>query len=204
MSRRFTGVALTSVLLLAGTYASPAEAQLLGSTTPLAVPVTGSVTGGGTFVGTLSIQRFAVQGTATVAVAAIAGAIVNAPAGVEVQTGVRTNINLPVTVSAGLPIAYRSRSGGPVLMRVSQVCGSAAHIQIGGSMVDLAGAQVMLNPVALDVGANAGGLIGSLVCQVLGLVGNPTMLVGVLNQLLAQLVGLGGGLLGGGLLGGLI
>jgi hypothetical protein len=167
------------------------------------VPITGSVNGGGTFVGTLSIRQFAVQGTATVAVAAIAGAIVNAPAGVQVQTGLRSNITLPVTVSAALPIAYRPRSGGPRFLLVSQVCGSAAHIQIGGSAVDLMGAQVMLNPVVLDVDASSGGLIGSLVCQVLGVLGNPTMLVSVLNQLLAQLVGLASGV-GGGLLGGLI
>ena len=45
-------------------------------------------------------------------------------------------------------------------------CGSDVHVQIGGSIVDVMGAQVMLNPVVLDVGANSGGLIGSLVCQV--------------------------------------
>lgn len=79
-------------------------------------------------------------------------------------------------------------------------CGSDVHIQIGaGSLVNVMGAQVMLNPVMLDVGANSGGLIGGLLCQVLSLVGNPTMLVGVLNQLLGQLVGLAGGV-GGGLL----
>jgi hypothetical protein len=33
-----------------------------------------------------------------------------------------------------------------------------------------------------------------LVCQVLGLLGNPTKLLPVLNQLLGQLVGLAGGL----------
>ncbi len=53
----------------------------------------------------------------------------------------------------------------------------------------------------LDVGANSGGLIGSLVCQVLGLLGtgSPTQIVGVLNQLLMQLLPLIGGI-GGGLL----
>ena len=61
------------------------------------------------------------------------------------------------------------------------------------------GTQVTLNPAVIDVGANTGGLLGGLVCQVLSLLGNPTMLVPVLNQLLAQLVGLVGGI-GGGLL----
>jgi hypothetical protein len=58
---------------------------------------------------------------------------------------------------------------------------------------------VALNPAVVDVGANSGGLIGSLVCQVLGVLSNPTMVVSLLNSLLIQLVPLIGGL-GGGLL----
>src|SRR6185503_7101863 len=73
MSLRFTASALASVLCLTFGNASTAHAQLLGGSRPLAVPVTGSVSGGGTFIGSLSIQRFAVQGSATVAVATIAG-----------------------------------------------------------------------------------------------------------------------------------
>ena len=72
------------------------------------------------------------------------------------------------------------------------MCGSDVHIQIGGSTVDVMGVQVLLNPAVLDVGAGNGGLIGSLVCQVVGLLGNPTMLVGVLNQLLRSLSGSSG------------
>ena len=200
MSTRFVAIALTGALLVAFGNASPADAQLLGGTKPLAVPVTGTVTGGGTFSGTLSIQSFAVQGGATVAVAAIAGAILGTPAGIGAQTGMRANVILPVAVSSALPITAR-RPAGPYGARLVFVqCGSDVHIQIGaGSLVNVMGAQVMLNPVMLDVGANSGGLIGSLLCQVLSLVGNPTMLVGVLNQLLGQLVGLAGGV-GGGLL----
>jgi hypothetical protein len=200
MSHRFVVVALASAALLALGNASTAEAQLLGST-PLAVPVTGSVTGGGNFVGTLSIQTFSVQGSTTVAVAAIAGAVVNAPAGIGALSGMRASIVLPVTVNTALPItAYRPRRGASDAPRIAfvQSC-SDVHVQIGGSVVDVMGVQMMLNPVVLDVGANSGGLIGSLVCQVAASLGSPTLLVGVLNQLLGQLVGLGGGL-GGGLL----
>jgi hypothetical protein len=197
MSARLTAIALASGWLLAAGNVSTAEAQLLGGR-PLAVPITGSVSGGGTFVGTLSIQRFAAQGNATVAVAAIAGAIVDAPAGVNAGTGMRANIQLPVIVNAAVPVAYRYRgSGGPALVPVQ--CGGAVSLQIGaGSVVDVMGVQVALNPAVIDVGAGTGSLIGGLVCQVLGLLGSPTLLVGVLNQLLAQLVGLTG--LGGGLL----
>jgi hypothetical protein len=186
-------------LLLAAGNVSTAEAQLLGGSRPLAVPITGSVTGGGSFVGTLSIQRFAVDGSATVAVAAIAGAIVDAPAGVNAVTGMRANIVLPVTVTSALPLAAHRPRGplyGPKF--VSMQCGSDVHIQIGGSTVNVMGVQVALNPAVVDVGANSGGLLGSLVCQIGGLLGNPTMLVGLLNQLLGQLVGLTG--LGGVLL----
>jgi hypothetical protein len=202
MAPRLGTIALVTLVLLAAANIPTAEAQLLGGSSPLPVPITGTVTGGGNFVGTLSIQRFAVQGTATVAVAAIAGSVVDA-AGISVGSALRANISLPVTVNAVAPIAYRrggSAFGGPGFMLVRQ-CGGAAQIQVGaGAIVDVMGTQVTLNPAVIDVGANTGGLLGSLVCQVLGLLGNPTMLVPVLNSLLAQLVGLVGGIGGGGLL----
>jgi hypothetical protein len=187
-------------MLLAFASVPAAEAQLLSSP-PLAVPVTGTVAGGGNFVGTLSIRGFAVQGSATVAVAAIAGAIVSAP-GVEARTGISSNVVLPVTVNAIAPIAYRQQGlspDAPKVVLAQYGCGGDVRIVVGGSAVNVMGVQVMLNPAMLDVGANSSGLIGSLLCQVLSLLGSPTLLVGVLNQLLGQLVGLTGGL-GGGLL----
>jgi len=198
MSARLTGIVFASVLLFAVGTVSTAEAQLLGSR-PLAVPITGSVVGGGNFVGTLSISRFAVSGSTTVAVGAIAGAIVDSPAGVSAVTGMRANIVLPVTVNGIAPIAMRSRAADAPRVVLAQ-CGSDVRIQVGaGTAVNVMGNQVMLNPAVLDVNAASGGLIGSLVCQVLGVLGNPTSVVGILNQLLPQLVGLIGGL-GGGLL----
>jgi hypothetical protein len=198
MGPRLGTIALTTAVMIAVANISVAEAQLLGSR-PLPVPITGSVVGGGTFVGTLNIQRFAVQGAATVAVATIAGALVDA-GGASVGSAVRANIQVPVTVNVAAPIAYRPGGGAsPGFMLVRQ-CGGAAQIQVGaGATIDLMGTQVTLNPAVIDVGSGVGGLLGGLVCQVLGLLGNPTMLVPVLNQLLAQLVGLVGGI-GGGLL----
>jgi hypothetical protein len=199
MSLRFTGIALASAIVIAFGNISTAEAQLLGSG-PLSVPITGSVTGGGSFVGTLSIQRFAASGAATVAVAAIAGAVVDAPGGG--RTGVRANVSLPVTLSAAVPIAYRPKEtafDGPRFVLASQACGGSVNVSIGGSTVNVMGVQVMLDPIVLDVGANSGGLIGSLVCQILGLLGTSVSPVNLLNSLLAQLVPLLGGL-GGGLL----
>jgi hypothetical protein len=199
MSRQLMGITLSSAMVIAFGQASTAEAQLLGSSKPLALPVTGSVSGGGTFVGTLSIQRFAARGSATVAVAAIAGAIVDAP--VAGRTGLRATIELPVTVNSTLPIAaYRPRGpafGAPRLVLARQTC-SDAHIEIGGNaVVNIMDVQVTLNPAVVDVSAGTGGLIGSLVCQIGGLLGSPTLLASVLNQLLPQLVGLLGGLTGG-------
>lgn len=106
---------------------------------------------------------------------------------------------MPVTVNAGAGVggaAFRpdNRNRAPGFMLVSQACG-ALHVEIGAANVNLMGVAVMTDPLVLDVGADSGGLIGSLVCQILGLLGNPTMLTGLLNSLLAQL----GGLLGGAL-----
>jgi hypothetical protein len=202
MSVRFATIALAGVLLLASGSASTADAQLLGSS-PLALPVTGSVSGGASFVGTINIRNFAVQQGVTVAVAAISGAIVDA-SGVQARTGLRATALLPVSVSAEAGVsgaAFRPSNrtfAAPGFVLASQACG-AAHVEIGASNVNLMGVTVMMNPVVLDVGADSGGLIGSLVCQILGLLGNPTMVTSLLNQLLAQLVGLTGGL-GGGLL----
>ena len=200
MSRKLMGITLATAMVLAFGQASKAEAQLLGgSSKPLALPVTGSVVGGGNFVGTLSIQRFAVRGSATVAVAAIAGAIVNTP--VEGRTGLRASIELPVIVNSALPIAaYRPRGPAfavPRIVLARQTC-TDAHIEIGGNaVVNIMDVQVMLNPAVLDVSAGSGGLISSLVCQLTGLLGSPTLLVSVLNQLLGQVVGLLGGVSGG-------
>ena len=202
MSLRFTAIALAGVFLLASGSVSTVDAQLLGSR-PLALPITGSVNGGASFVGTLNIQRFAVQGTATVAVAAVTGAVVDA-SGIQARTGMQTNVILPVTVNVAPGIggvAFRpyNRTRAPGFVLVSQTCGGA-HIQIGATTVNLLGVAVALNSVGLDVGADSGGLIGSLVCQILSLLSNPTMLVGTLNQLLPLLGGLLGSVGGGGLL----
>jgi hypothetical protein len=203
MSLRWTGIALTSAIVIAFGNISTAEAQLLGSR-PLSVPITGTVTGGGSFVGTLNIQRFAASGSATVAIAAIAGAVVDAPGGG--LTGVQANVSLPVTVSAAVGAAYRPRGSAfdrPGFVLVRQCGGGNVNVSIGGSTVDVMGVQVMLDPVVLNVGASTGGLLGGLVCQILSLLGNPatlpSTLAGVLNQLLLQILPLLGGL-GGGLL----
>lgn len=203
MSLRFTAFALAGAFVLVSGSVSTVDAQLLGSR-PLALPITGSVSGGASFVGTVSISRFAVQQGATVAIAAITGVVVDA-SGAQARTGLRANIAFPVSVTAAADVSgvafrpdNRNRAfAAPGFVLVSQACSSAAHIEIGASAVNLMGVVVMTNPVVLDVGADSGGLIGSLVCQILGLVGNPTMVTGLLNQLLGQLLGVVGGLTGG-------
>jgi hypothetical protein len=104
---------------------------------------------------------------------------------------VRANVTLPVTVTAAVGTAYRpggSAFDGQGFLLVSQACGGALNVSIGGSAVNIMGVQVMLNPVVLDVGANSGGLIGSLVCQILGLLGGGASVAPLLNSLLMQLV----------------
>jgi hypothetical protein len=199
MSARFTVSVLAGVLLLAPGGVSTAHAQLLG-TQPLALPITGTVSGGVQFAGTAHIQRFAVVQGATVAVAAITGVTID-PTGAQARTGLTATVLMPVTVSAAAGVggaAYRfdsrPRFQAPGFRLASQTCG-AVHVEIGATTVNLMGVAVTTNPMVLDVGADVGGLIGSLVCQILGVLANPLMLTSLLNSLLGQLGGIVGGVL---------
>ena len=59
------------------------------------------------------------------------------------------------------------------------------------------GLTITTSPITLDISGNSGGVLGSLVCQALGLLNSVVNLAGVLNQLLGVLGGGLGGLTGG-------
>src|SRR5437762_1017417 len=105
----------------------------------LAVPVTGSVVsvGGGTFEGTLALQRFAVRNGKPVAIGAISGSV-QTDAGSRL-TGVHALIELPVAISgaasAGLPGIQRQRGDaldGPTIRFVQATC-VVAREQMGNT-----------------------------------------------------------------------
>jgi hypothetical protein len=204
MALRFLAVALATNLLLPAWPTRPAEAQTDITPAKLVVPITGSVARGGTFVGTLSLQEFAVRGDQLVAVGMISGAVSGNRK--QRRTGLQGPVELPVTLkqvgAEGSP-AIRNQRGTdrwldrPIISYVQQQC-EILRIEIGGATLTLLGLTVALDPVVLDISGDSGGLLGNTVCQILGLLNSAVgLVVGLLNQLLGLLGGLTGGLAGG-------
>lgn len=198
MSLRFTACGLSTALLFCVIGAPDAEAQLRTSPARLVVPITGSVESGGSFTGSLSLQRFALREGRIVAVGAITG-VATTPD--STRSGLRATVELPVTVSeagaTGAAQVQKQRyaepgSSGPRIL-LAQSCG-VLNINIGGSTIDLLGLVVALDPVVLEVSGDSAGVLGNLVCQILALLNNVVGLVGLLNGLLGLLGGLTGGL----------
>jgi hypothetical protein len=203
MAPRFLALALAASLLLPAWPTRTAEAQTEMTPAKLIVPITGSVAGGGTFVGTLSLQEFAVRGDQVVAVGMISGAVSGNPK--QRRTGLQGPVELPVTAGqaadARPPIRNQRGTGlwpgGPMIRPVQQETCGVLHLETAGTTLNLLGLTVTLNPVVLDISGESGGVLGNLVCQILAVLNNVVNLVGLLNQLLGLLGGLTGGLPGG-------
>ena len=173
------------------------------------LPITGSVTGGGSFTGTVTINRFAVQNNALVAIGFVRGTIMNA-AGMAMDTGL-TSVTFPVSLASMpvttasamgtgeklMPAVYTgSAGGGWMKVQATQSCG-VLHLELGALAANLLGANVNLSPVTLDLSGDSAGPLGGLVCQAIGLLNNVVGVVGTLNSILGSLTGLLGGVTGG-------
>jgi hypothetical protein len=198
MSLRFTTRGLVTVSLLCVIGAPNAEAERRPSGARLTVPITGSIVSGGSFTGTLSLQRFAIREGRIVAVGAISGVATTPGA---TRSGLQATVELPVTVSEAAAVGaaqiekqrYSEQSSSDARILLVQTCG-VLNINIGGNTIDLLGLIVALDPVVLDVSGDSAGVLGNLVCQILALLNNVVGLVGLLNTLLGALGGLTGGL----------
>src|SRR5438046_10410187 len=83
MNPRMAVSALSMGVLLLGAGATRADQGKKGPETSLQLPITGTVAGGGTFAGTLSLQKFVVRDGQVAAVGIGRGTVTNA-AGVPV------------------------------------------------------------------------------------------------------------------------
>jgi hypothetical protein len=155
-------VAAAVVAALALLAPARADAQTL----PTDIPVAGAYDGG-TFAGTLDIVRFEdVDGTLT-AVGALTGALTDAggnPVGAVTDEAVR------------FPVAA-----------LAATC-DVLHLDLGPLNLDLLGLEVHLQRVVLDIVADAGGgLLGSLLCALAGLLdigGALGAIIDLLNRIL--------------------
>ena len=136
--------------------------------TTASIPVVGTVVGGGTFSGVMSITSFAAQGGDVYAVGTVSGVVTNS-AGMAAST--LTAVRVPVVIGA-------------------TTC-EILHLDLGPLSLDILGLRVDLSRVVLDITAQAGAgnLLGNLLCAVAGLLDNPSGLARILNEILAALLG---------------
>jgi hypothetical protein len=162
--------------------ASLAAVLLIPATAPaatsLSLPIGGQTDLGGTFSGTFTLQKFALQNGQVVAVGQISGILRDS---VGTATTVFKTTSLPVSLSSG---------GGTTTAVSAPVSCDILHLELGPLDLDLLGLVVHLNKVVLDISAQpgSGNLLGNLLCAIAGLLDSPgTQLVQLLNNLLALL-----------------
>jgi hypothetical protein len=174
-----------ALLLLA--TAAIADANEPAHPAPLQLPIAG-VTTGGTFAGTLSIERFEARGNQVVAIGIVRGSVAGAPHG-RGGTALLGEVALPVQVGpAGQGTAANS------LVAQQQATCTALHLEIGAVNLNVAGLLVTTQPISIDISGDSSAPLGNLVCTILDTLNNVVGLVGLLNQLLGTLTGLVGGL----------
>jgi hypothetical protein len=148
--------------------ASPVKSfTAFDKTTSITQPITGTILGGGTFNGTLSITKFVSQGGQLYAVGTITGTLTNA-LGTLIGSVTNFAVKLPTTASGSCQIL---------------------HLELGPLDLDLLGLQVHLDKVVLDITAQSGpgNLLGNLLCAVANLLngqGSLSSLAKLLNQIL--------------------
>ncbi len=158
---------------------------------PLQLPITGTLAGGGTFAGTLSVQRFVVRDGQVAAIGMVRGTATSA-AGTPLGTALVGSLTLPVQVGPGATMA--TTTAAPV---AAQATCPVLHLEIGAVNLNVLGLQVTTQPIVVDIPGDSAGVLGNLVCTVLDTLNNVVGLVDLLNQLLGLLTGLLGALIPG-------
>jgi hypothetical protein len=184
---------LVAIALSVGTLAITAAAGAAPAVEPkvprprptLTLPVTGTLTGGGTFSGTFTLQRFAVRNNRPVAVGILRGSGA-AATGTPLGTAFVAPVEFPVAISGRAP----ERPGSPEVLQVCEVL----NLDLGPINLDVLGLQLTTLPINIDLIASGEGtdVLGQLICLVLETVGNVIGLVDLLNQILGLLGGLAG------------
>jgi hypothetical protein len=133
------------------------------------IPITGTFPLGGTFTGTLNIDRFVARRGVISAVGTLTGTLTNA-LGEIIGTVTNTPIVIPVT-------------------SIQATC-EILHLELGPLDLKLLGVMVHLNRLVLDITAQSapGNLLGKLFCAIGGLLDGPDAILrgiaGLFNQIL--------------------
>jgi len=160
--------AIVAALALSAVTFIPATASAQGpaNTRALALPVVGTVVGGGTFNGTATVTRFVNNNGVLTAVGVITGLLTNSSGATST---VVSTFAAPVTVAAA-------------------TC-NILNLVLGPLHLNLLGLVVDLNQVVLDITGQTGpgNLLGNLLCGIAGLLDSPGGLARLLNQVLGIL-----------------
>jgi hypothetical protein len=184
--------AVSMGLLLLGAATTPADQGEKGGKrqeASLQLPITGTIAGGGTFAGTLSVLKFVVHDGQVAAIGMVRGTATSA-AGIPLGTALVGPITLPVQVGPG--VTTMTSAAAPV---AAQATCQVLHLDLGAVNLNVLGLVVTTQPITLDISGDTAGVLGNLVCTVLDTLNNVVGLVALLNQLLGSLTGLLGGLL---------
>jgi hypothetical protein len=171
----FASVALVLATTLSPITASVAHAQV-GRSAGVSVPVTGTVDGVQTVIGTFNIQRFAKSEGEIVAVGTLVASLPT-PGG-----ALRTVVTpLSMTLERSASIAAANNVSALAVCEV-------LNLVLGPLDLNLLGLAVHLDQVVLDITAvsGAGNLVGNLLCAITGLLDG----AGPLGQVVALLNGL--------------
>jgi hypothetical protein len=157
----------------------------------LYLPIAGTVTRGGTpigsFAGTLSVQKFSERDGQLVAIGMVSGTLTT-------SEGTFTSLSGPMQFPVGDPRSVRSASAAAgnaqVTPQQAATC-QILHLEVGAITFNVLGLQVTTQPIAIDLSGVSGGtnVLGQLICTILEAVGS---IVGLLNTLLGLLGGLTG------------
>jgi hypothetical protein len=126
-----------------------------------AIPVHGTTSGGGSFTGTVNINRFVASRGKLSAVGTVTGTLTK-PGGTTQQ--VSHALQLPLTANGTCKIL---------------------HLELGPLDLNLLGLMVHLDKVVLDITAQSGpgNLLGNLLCSIAHLLDRNAPLAGVVNKL---------------------
>jgi hypothetical protein len=185
--KRQAAAVLTALAFVFASIA-PAQAAVMKRqcTDPgLSIPIQATSLDQGSFLGNLTIERFARDGDSVVAVGTLTGTLTD-------ENGVLTSIVRTVSLPVELPTPGGAQASAAAV-GTQAVC-DILHLTLGPLHLDLLGLIIDLNQVQLDITADpAGGLLGSLLCGLAGLLsGTPiegllNQIVGILNQILAAI-----------------
>lgn len=161
MKQKLISIALLVAVVTVFAIAPVTSVQAAPSVPTVNVPITGTTANGGTFLGNLAINRFAVQNGNLVAIGTLTGTLTDALG--NVLGSVTQAVAVPVTAQGTCDIL---------------------HLTLGPLDLNLLGLMVHLDRVVLDITAQqGGGLLGDLLCSVADLLNNNSSLTALANLL---------------------